>query len=635
MKKLIFSLIFLLCVGYTFAAPDCPIREVDGKAYYEYTVVQGDGIYSIARSFGVNQSEIYNANPDLTPSIKPGQIILIPAPREVLSSSADAVEVKNAEVKYHIVEPKQTLFGISRQYNITIDSITRLNPFVAQGIHPGDTVFLVPRQVLKTEEIAKTTETEAKVKTKAQVEKIEPQKVVSRFHIVQRKETLFGISRQYSMAIHDIIALNPEVESRLRTGDTLWLEPIVTEPIAEERPSVTILPAIPEQPTNNRDIRSEELPIAEVDTIADTPAFPFQEPTIIEAPSSAIRIVFLLPFQTDQTTVHKSTLRFVEFYRGALVALENAKRHGVSAIVNTFDTGRTAADIASLLSRPELQEADVIIGPAYTDQLRPVISFARDNNIAAVIPFSSNVPDDLHYAGLFQFNPSYSYTNTQAVKAIAEDKSQRYVIGRFANVEEENKSLADILHTQLNTEGISHIDTTLNFATLRHIVNTVGDHPTTILMASSAPADVNMMLDTLASYQRHNIRVWGSEKWASLTTKYPNTVYSSLFNVQETKEYTDLYNELFGTHSILTEPRYDLLGYDLTTMAARALKKMNDSTFVVDPLPTNEYMQSAPLFIPYHNRMVNNRLTIYHWDGTTLNSTDHIALPAKFDDDEE
>lgn len=610
MKRLVVFLIVSFLMGHgLLAIPDCPIRQVEDKSYYEYTVKPGDGLFAIARSFGIRQSELLSANPGLTTDIRPGQVILVP----ITEDKSEKLLRRGVSDKIHVVEPKQTLYGISRKYRVSIDSITQLNPFVSRGIRPGDTLVIAVGSGVDV-----PVSVSAPVQEVKRVEGSAATSASSSFHVVQRKETLYAISRKYGMPIHEIIALNPGASKKIRTGDTLvldssyWSLPVVL-PVAD----------------------TEVVAVADTDTVERVVADTVVIQPIVTNPVSdtgALNIVYLLPFHTDQATVHKSTLRFVEFYRGALVALEKAKGYGISASVRTFDTGRTKADIEALLALPEMADADIIIGPAYSDQLEPVISFARKHHIATIIPFSPKVPEHLFYPGLIQFNPPCEYINSQSIAAVASDRNQRYVIGRFNAVDKEDKALADELHATLAADSVAVIDTMLDFASLRYIVEQVGSQPTTFLMASSAPADVNVMLDSLAAYQRQNIRVWGFDKWATLVTKYPNTVYTSLFRVQETQEYVNGYNEMFGAHTIVTEPRYDLIGYDLTTLATRALSQINDTLYHIAPLPSTEYMQSSPLFIVNQNRMVNNRLTVFHWDGVVFRHTDFIELPKTFAD---
>ncbi len=56
-----------------------------------------------------------------------------------------------------------------------------------------------------------------------------------------------------------------------------------------------------------------------------------------------------------------------EFYQGALLALEELKTSGISVKVDLFNTGKSAAETAEILQQPELQNANLIIGPVYDE----------------------------------------------------------------------------------------------------------------------------------------------------------------------------------------------------------------------------------------------------------------------------
>lgn len=626
MKQLVFVLAFSLLAGYGMAQqPEYPVKVVDGRSYYEYTVRAGDGLFSIARSFGVKQRDLSDANEGLTADIRPGQVILVP----MVENREDVVAHHRENDRVHVVEKKQTLYGISKMYKVSIDSLKKLNPFITRGLRAGDTLLIssVPFAEDTTVKEAEQKKTEQKKEGEEVRNETSGEVKKPAYHVIERKETLYGISKMYDMPIHEIIALNPGAEGRLRAGDTLMLRRVS----AEERVMSEQTAAVQEK---SEDVVMEES--GNVQDVADVPVAAVEESVVTKAKGKKeeLTVVYLLPFHTEQATVHKATLRFVEFYRGALVALDKAKEYGISTRVYTYDTGRTKEDIEAVLKHKEIADADVIIGPAYSDQIEPVLNYGRRHDKVVVVPFSGKIPERSFYPGLVQFNPPSEMLNSQAIASVAADRSQRYVIGRFASVDSRDKALADELRATLEAEGVQVMDTALNYETLKYVVDAVGSHPTTLLMASSAPADVNLMLDSLAAYQRNNIRVWGFEEWSTLVNKYPNTVYTSLFNAKESAEYAARYDEMFGGHVNVSEPRYDLIGYDLATLVTRSMVRM-DTACAFQALPAEEYMQSVPLLIKMQNRYVNNRLIQFHWDGVMMTSKEYIELPKGYGETED
>jgi lipoprotein NlpD len=149
----------------------------DGKKWNpdDYTVKSGDTVYSIAWRYELDPDEFAAWN-DIPTSkfIKPGQRLHTRKPagfdatkskrteRSVAyspqSSSGQVKTEKNQVYKKWVkAEKGDTLYGISRQYGVSVDRLAQLNqlkqPYV---IKPGQTIFLKP---LKTSSQASTRKT--------------------------------------------------------------------------------------------------------------------------------------------------------------------------------------------------------------------------------------------------------------------------------------------------------------------------------------------------------------------------------------------------------------------------------------------------------------------------------------------
>jgi len=115
--------------------------------------------------------------------------------------------------KTHTVAPKETPYGISKQYGLSIDELYKLNPSKKDGgLKIGDVLV-----VAKTGSSAKTVTT-----------KVSPTTVVSTSGktgtiILQPKQTVYGITKQYKISEADLRKLNPELDSHLKIGDKITL----------------------------------------------------------------------------------------------------------------------------------------------------------------------------------------------------------------------------------------------------------------------------------------------------------------------------------------------------------------------------------------------------------------------------
>ena len=74
--------------------------------------------------------------------------------------------------------------------------------------------------------------------------------------------------------------------------------------------------------------------------------------------TAPIRVAVLLPLRVGSS----SDRRYLEFYQGVLLALDELKSTGVSTQVDLFNTGRSEAEVRDLLRQNAVQQADLIIG---------------------------------------------------------------------------------------------------------------------------------------------------------------------------------------------------------------------------------------------------------------------------------
>jgi LysM repeat protein/ABC-type branched-subunit amino acid transport system substrate-binding protein len=112
--------------------------------------------------------------------------------------SQDKVIVNGEEYLTHKVKRKETLYGISKQYNVTVDDINKANPEIINGLKKGQ-VIKVP--VIK-EEVAKTIDDRKK-------------------HIVQKGETLYSIAQKHGVTVDDLMKANPSSALGLIIGNEL------------------------------------------------------------------------------------------------------------------------------------------------------------------------------------------------------------------------------------------------------------------------------------------------------------------------------------------------------------------------------------------------------------------------------
>lgn len=122
------------------------------------------------------------------------------APAKSVESDSLRLETVNGQTFIvHLVGEKETLFGLSKRYGVTVARILEFNPTADGGIEAG--------QLLKVPYVPK-----GRVQT-----------AEGTVHKVQPKETLFSISRMYSVSVDDIKAWNNLRENALNVGQDILI----------------------------------------------------------------------------------------------------------------------------------------------------------------------------------------------------------------------------------------------------------------------------------------------------------------------------------------------------------------------------------------------------------------------------
>lgn len=123
----------------------------------------------------------------------------------MLSVGCDAASLQQ-QYKTHIVQKGETLTSISKQYGVSTKELLALNPDAKNGIRENS-VIILPKV---TTPVVSNTSSEKPTSFKQ--------------HKVKRKETLFSISKKYSVSINDIKKYNKFLYAeQLRKGDKIQI----------------------------------------------------------------------------------------------------------------------------------------------------------------------------------------------------------------------------------------------------------------------------------------------------------------------------------------------------------------------------------------------------------------------------
>ena len=389
--------------------------SVFGQNYDKHRVENGETISQIAQKYNVTPYAIYQLNPDAQSGLNPSSILLIPK-KSVVSKAV-------ATSKTHLIEPKETLFGIAKKYAISDEALKQANPNLEkEGLQIGQTLDIPSNTVSKT-----NTPT--------------PEKVV--YHEVLPKETKYSIAKLYGTTIEELEKRNPEIIAGLSVGYQLIIKGNApkkeviqaVEPKNETTKSNSVKTiavnyvnyAVKPKETlyslsKKIGLSQEELlklnPVlvngVEIGTILKVPSIPSipketkKVYTTLSKNNDVIgrkKLALLLPFniaKMESDTLNTLAMRLkkdkflnmtLDFYSGALMAIDSAKAIGLPVDVSIFDSQETknTSNSANIVQENNLQDSDAIIGPFYQNNLEKTTELLGKNSVPVISPLSKDI----------------------------------------------------------------------------------------------------------------------------------------------------------------------------------------------------------------------------------------------------
>ena len=629
MKKLTYITISFL-ISIISTAQNYPIQNINGVEYYVYTVEASEGLYRISKKFNVLQADIYKANPGITEAIKAGQTLYIPVNKGNGSKSMQKSSSQKKVIE-HKVLAKQTLYSISKMYGVEQSDIVGMNPEI-QGntIKIGQTLKIPISSMTKGEEqervINQINDTQLPPQSTTSNRNVKKKSVT--YEVKNKKETLYSISKQFGVSINEIIEANPYAQDGIKKGDILQI-PIDEKNIPKTsgnelyhlvQPKETIYGICKQYNISKEDLfrRNPRLQTEGL-KYGDTIFIASAEKTLgntTDGNTRTYKIAYLLPFSIGENERNVNIERFIDFYRGSLIAMEDIKTSGISLEVYTFDTQLGTSKTQEIVKSKLPKDIDLIIGPTYPEQISQVASFAKKNNIVQVVPFTSNISNSDRYAQQYQFNPvPNDLDKIVAANIFNKFKDNNIYMVYFSNEENEKSfyTLPEQLERLMKLKSVRYVKLNISDISKDKIASIANNNKHNLMVIRQCQtSDFQSLIDMFDNNTRnitfvteHNIFDY-AQKDKSLKNK--DLVSYSLFNTAPTNKYISSYNSYFPTRSkAQSTPNYDLLGYDITLYFCKALQPNKQLIFPQDVA----LQQSTFNFTKQNNAFLNTGCFIY------------------------
>ena len=441
----VFLLIFTAAVSLQSHAQEATIKRstvieyYKDKPFYIHFVNQGETLNAIAKAYNVTVDEIRIENPSIDKGLKANMVIRIPQKSgavipeaEVIQEEKQKVEAKPAEIQNSIlykVKKKETLYGISRQFNVTVDEILSINPGF-DGLKEGMDLK-IPTKSTAVKPISKEVPIEKVVKVVANPDEI----------IVKAGETLYSIAKTYSVTVDNLIDLNPQLSGGLKTGMVLKLRKSTEKP--------------------------ENKPVTKGVVTAITKPVIATDCYNLANSSKIYQVALLLPFLLEdadaaiEATVEKDpsvfdSYNYFQFYAGFMLAADSLEKCGLHACIQVMDADKLndTLTIRQALRKPGMDKMDLIVGPMYASSFTLAARFAKKQEIGIINPLSHR--ENIVKGNPFVFKCQPSGTGI-AIK-LASFISSKYPNSNIIAVRydtKEFKTLADsfVAHIKVETDS--------------------------------------------------------------------------------------------------------------------------------------------------------------------------------------
>lgn len=346
-----------------------------------------------------------------------------------LSAQERIVYIDGAKYRIHVVAKGETLYSLSKRYDIGIDEIVATNPASADGLKAD--------QMIKIPYGDKDERSEKRPKKQFDI------------HTVKKGETVYSISRRYSISVDTLIADNDNLDpSHVAVGSKLYIRKSeIGQTDAEEAKEELVkrseaMSSVADGDFAYHVVHSGETPsniaerfgtteqaLLEINGMND-PA-EMNEGLIVKVPKAIIeqtsetedtqscdnggpvtfrslspddtaKISLLLPLGVND----KLSQNYVDFYQGFMIGLDAVRMNGHSVDLRLFNTAHDYERINSLVADGSLDGSDLIVGPVYEDELFPVAKYAETYSIPLVSPLA-NISATQNNA-VFRMSPAHT-----------------------------------------------------------------------------------------------------------------------------------------------------------------------------------------------------------------------------------
>ena len=535
--------LYHLCLTVALAATVAFLPlQAQTTGYFLHTVGKGQSLYSIAHMYNVSIDDIVRLNPGSDAQIRAGQALKIPQDT-----------AQNAAQRFHTIQAGETLYQLTVKYNVSAQAICNANPGLSASNFRIGQVVVIPSDTTAAGAPAEQPAAAAAGEGAATATTTDQQKGWRTMHKVEKKETVFSISREYGISQEELIAANPELRSgKLKKGSFLFI------PYAKsEQPKAAPAPIAP---PSNEELFSQSR--------TDTKVW-----------DKHLKAALLLPFTGENGVRDEEQTRMLEFYEGFLMAVDSLKHQGVSMDIYTYDTKGSEQTVKQLLAGQQLKGMDVIFSPNHTATTQLLAEFARQHQIRLVVPFSNKVDQVFTNPQVYQINTPQSYLYSEVYEHFIRKFRKANVVFLSDGASKEKEEFVKGMKDELKANGIRfrqiQVSGEVDGVQVIAAMDTLNQN--VFIPTSGSNTALIRLLPHLTLVRREHphfdMQLFGYPEWQTYTSEHlasfyelDTYFYSSFYTnnlFPEAVRFIQSYRRWFSKDMRNTYPKFGMLGFDI------------------------------------------------------------------------
>jgi LysM repeat protein len=581
MFKRAVCVVVLICTTTVFA-----------QSYTKHTVAKGETIQTIAQKYKVTPFDIYKLNPDAKNGIQPSSVLLIPKSIQVVSNSAISNPSKE---KIHEVVVGDTKYSIAKKYNVTVEELEKLNPEIKDNLPIGFKIRL-------TVNVTKSVISNANIQPKS----VNNSSII---HEVVVGDTKYSVAKKYGILVEELEKQNPEIKENLPIGFKLKINKndkvySVVE-VAKSKETASHGATLEYVVKSGETIYSltRLLGLSEASLIGLNPSLKegLKEGMVLNVPANLSfsketknnlkdliktisgdkkkQLTLFLPFnaskiQNDTVTSIGERLKkdkflnmTLDFYSGALMAIDSARVLGVNLDVNIFDSQETknSTSALSIIRSNDFGNTDVVIGPFYQVNVEKVAAELESKNIPVISPLSKD--EGKAYANLYQSMPQNEAIKNAMFNYMREKNGN--IIGVVSPKKTSVKEYLQDFQKDVKIVGVSDNGEFVADSIKKYFVK---DRMNYVVMASEKTSAIlsttNVMISAMKDYQVQLVILEPNEtldfeeialsRLTKLKMAYPSTAKDN------DSEEAQKFERAFKKKNKVLPNQYAVRGFDLT-----------------------------------------------------------------------